>query len=143
VERRGRGYGGRRSGTGAGTDGAGPTTRLSRWSSQGRVLHGGLVVRGEGELDEAIKVFEDFGITLYAGLPILVDASLQGRLGFGDLVGMWRRIIMVEGVGSDVVEVSRVGRLPSLGKLTEILEYIILSMGPYPRTIDETSQSML
>lgn len=42
---------------------------------------------------------------------------------------------MVKCVGSDVVEMSRVGRLSSLGKLTEILENIILSMGPYPRTI--------
>lgn len=41
---------------------------------------------------------------------------------------------MVECVGSDVVEMSRVGRLSSLGKLTEILKNIILSMGPYPRT---------
>lgn len=42
---------------------------------------------------------------------------------------------MVEGVGGDVVKMSRVGRLSSLSELTEILEYVILSMGPYPRTM--------
>lgn len=42
---------------------------------------------------------------------------------------------MVEGVGGDVVKMSRVGRLSSLSELTEILKYVILSMGPYPRTM--------
>lgn len=46
---------------------------------------------------------------------------------------------MVECVGGDMVEMSRVGRLSSLGKLTEILKYVILSMGPYPRTIISTN----
>lgn len=32
------------------------------------------------------------------------------------------------------------GRLSSLGKLTEILKYVILSMGPYPRAIHDADE---
>lgn len=105
MEGRGRSNGGRRSGAGAGADGTGPTVRLARRRSrQGGVLDGRLVVRRQRQFDEAVEVFEDLGIPLYAGLPVLVDASLQRSLSLGDLVGVRRRVVVVEGVGGDVVE---------------------------------------
>lgn len=120
-------------------DGAGSTGRLPRRGSQGRVLDGRLIIGGKRELDEAVEILEDLGVPLDAGLPILVDASLQGGLSLGNLGGVRRRVVVVEGVGGDVVKMGRVGRLSSLGELTEILENVVLGMGPDPGTMIRTS----
>lgn len=105
---------------------------MARQRAQGRVLDGRLVVGGEGELDEAKVVFEDFGVPLDAGLPILVYAALERGLGIGDLIRVGRGVVVVEGVGRDLVEMRRVGVFATLGEQAEILEDVVLGVSSNP-----------
>lgn len=100
--------------------------------AEGRVLDGGLVVVGQGQLDEAVEVLEHLGIALDRGLPVLVDAPLQLRLGGGDLVGMRLRTVVVVCVVREPFQVLGVGGLASLCEKAEILEDVVLCMSSYP-----------
>ncbi len=68
--------------------------------AQGRVFDGGFVVVRQGQLDQAVEVLEHFGIPLDGGLPVLVNAALQLRLGGGNLVGVRRCVVVVVGVSA-------------------------------------------
>lgn len=134
--RRARHGGKRPSGTDArgsvGPSAAGGLAVVAVEGAQGRVLDGRLIVGGQGELDEAVIVLEDLGVALDTGLPVLVDAALERGLGVGDLVGVRRRVVVVEGVGGDLVEVRRVGVFAALGEQAEVLQDVVLGVGSDP-----------
>lgn len=67
-----------------------------------------------------------------AGLPVLVDATLQLGLGRRDLIGMRRRLVVVVGVRRDTIQMSRVSLLAPLRQQTEVLQDVILRMGTDP-----------
>jgi len=101
-----------------------PPARLPRPAAQRRerrVLDGGLVVVGQGQLDEAVEVLEDLRVALHRGLPVLVDAALELGLGGGDLVGVGRGVVVVEGVPVDAVQVRGVGGFAAVGQEAEVL----------------------
>jgi hypothetical protein len=87
---------------GGGADTAGSLAGPAQ-GAEGRVLDGGLVVVGQGQLDQAVEVFEDFWVALDRRLPVFVDAALQLGLGGGELVGVRCRVVVVVCVGREAV----------------------------------------
>lgn len=123
----------------AGAAGNGPRTHLPSAglagaveSAQGRVLDGGFVVVGKGQLNEAVKVLEHFGVTLDRRLPVFIDAALELGLGSGNLVGVGWCVVVVVGVSGDAVEVRRMSGLAALSKQPKVLEDVVLSVSPHP-----------
>lgn len=100
--------------------------------AQGRVLDGGFVVVGEGQLNEAVKVLEHFGVALDRRLPVLIDAALELGLGSRNLVGVGWCVVVVVGVSGDAVEVCRMSGLAALSKQPKVLEDVVLGVSPHP-----------
>jgi len=123
--------------------GTGPPRRLpgAVQGTERRVSHGRLVVVREGQLDQAVEVLEHLGVPLDGCLPVLVDSSLQGSLRRGDLVGMWRCVVVVVGMCCDPVKVRSVCLLPPLGEQPEVLEDVVLSMSTDPCAKEKKSVS--
>lgn len=78
---------------------------------------------------------EDLRVPLHGGLPVVVDAASEGRLRSFELMRVRWGIVDVVGVLCDAIHVDRVGLLPPVGQLLEVLEDIVLSMPPDPGPI--------
>jgi hypothetical protein len=105
---------------------------LIRQGTHGQAAYTRLVVRGESDLDKVKEVLENFRVSLHAGLPIVVDATLESHLTFGDLHWVRPCVVVMESLGGDVVESCRVSRFSPLGELVEVIENVVLSMRSYP-----------
>ncbi len=101
--------------------------------AQGRVLDDGLVVVGQCQFHEAVKVLEDLRVTLDRGLPVFVDASLQHGLGLGKLLRMRRGVKIMVCVGIEALQVLGVGSLAPLREESEVFEDVVLCVSSYPR----------
>lgn len=77
----------------------------------------GIAVARECDVDESIKVLENFGISIDGGLPVTIDAPLEGGLSSHDLVRMWWTMKMVVGVCRDTLNVLCVVLLSPFGLL--------------------------
>ncbi len=82
--------------------------------AQRRIHHGRVVIGRKCKIDQPEEVFQNLGVPLYAGLPILVYASLQMCLGILDLLWVGRSIVVIPGVVRDGVEVLGVCRFPPI-----------------------------
>ena len=120
------------AGDGGGGADAARTLARAIESAEGRVLDGGLVVVGQGQFDQAVEVLEHLGIALDRGLPVLVDAPFQLRLGGLKLVRMRLRTVVVVCVVREPFQMLGVGGLASLCEKSKILEDIVLCMSSYP-----------
>lgn len=107
--------------------------------AQRRVLDGGIVIGRERQVYQTVKVFQNLGISLNAGLPVLVDTALQARLCLGNLVGVRLGVVVVVGLGGDAFEVGGVSSLSALSEQAEILQDVVLGMGTNPSTGDKVS----
>lgn len=96
-----------------------------------RVLDGGLVIARQRQLHEAEKVLEHLGITLYASLPVFVDAALENLLGVGYVARVGFGVVVVC-LPSEIFEVPRVGFFSPLGKHAEVRENVVLRVSPCP-----------
>ena len=94
----------------------------------------GLLIRWQGQLDQAVEILEHLRVPLYRCLPVLVDTSLQGCLGRLDLIRMRRSVIVMICVCCDPVQMCGMSLLPPLCEEAEVLQDVILCMSPYPRT---------
>lgn len=129
----------RPAGHGGGGAGAAPLARAAE-GAEGRVLDGGLVVVGQGQLNQAVEVLEHLWIALDRRLPILVDAPFQLRLGVGDLARVRRLSVVAERVGRDAIDVLGVGRLAPLRQEAEVLEDVVLGVSPHPRAGNQSAR---
>lgn len=102
--------------------------------AQGRRLYCRFVLCGKSEFHETKEIFQNFRITLYARLPVLIDAPLESGLSLGNLVGMRWCVIVVVRVGGDAIQVSGVGSFPAFCEESEVFEDIVLCMCANPRT---------
>ena len=121
------------------------STCYGRWSSstplsfagtaeraEGRILDCGFVVIRKSKFNEAVEIFENFGITLHRCLPVLVDTTFQLSLGSRNLIRMRRCVIIMIGMSCHAFQVFGMRRLASFRQQAEILEDIILGMSPHP-----------
>lgn len=90
------------------------------------------LVGGEGEFDKAVEVFQNLRVSLDRGLPVLVNPTLQGSLCCGDLVRVWRSMIVMIRMGSQSVQVSRMSLLAPVREQTEVLEDVVLCVCSNP-----------
>ena len=88
------------------------TTEGAQW----RIHDRRVVIGRKCEVDQPKEILQDLGISLYTSLPIFIDTSFQMCLSIFNLLRMRWSIIMIPGMGCDVVEMVRMCRLSSICK---------------------------
>jgi hypothetical protein len=117
------------SGGRAGT--ARPFTRPAE-GAEGRILDGGLVVVGQGQFNQAVKVLEYLRVALYRRSPVFIDAPLERCLCDGELIGVRWLLGKVVCAAMDVVEMLGVRCLATLSQKAEVLEDVVLCVSSDP-----------
>jgi hypothetical protein len=118
-------HGGGRAGT------ARPLTRPAE-GAEGRILDSGLVVVGQGQFNQAVKVLEYLRVALYRRSPVFIDAPLESCLCDGELIRVRWLLGKVVCAVMDEVEVLGVRCLATLSQEAEVLEDVVLCVSSDP-----------
>ena len=100
--------------------------------AEGWVLDGGLVVVGQGQFNQAVKVLEYLRVALYRRTPVFIDAPLESRLCGGELIRVWCLLGKVVCAVMDEFEMLGVRCLATLCQKAEVLEDIVLCVSSDP-----------
>lgn len=92
---------------------------------QRRVLDGWVVVVGERDVDEGVKVVENLWVALDRETPGIVHVAAVVGLGPGKIGGRRWAVVMVEALCGDLVEVLRVSIFAGLGYEVEVGEDVV------------------
>jgi len=102
-------------------------------AAQWGVAHSGVVIRREGQVNQAEEVLQHFGIPVYARLPVLVNSSLQASLSIGYCLWVRWHAVVLPGLSVYTVYFCRMSVLPTLCEKAEVFQDEVLCSASDPR----------